>query len=119
DLDGLAELVASRTSEALAQGSSGPATLSSDGLDEIEARVARAVKAAAARADAGDDAVRRSIEEVNARLARLEESLTRPAAPAATAPLPEAVPAAPVETAPPPPAEASPAPATSAKPAED
>jgi localization factor PodJL len=79
DLEALADLVAIRTSQAVAQsGTAATSGLSDEGLDEIEARMSRVVKAANARDKESDDfsGVRESIDEVNARLARLEASLT-------------------------------------------
>lgn len=92
DLEALADLVAIRTSQAMAQSAAaGQSGFSDEGLAELEVRMSRVVEAAAAR-DAGVDefsAVRDSIREVNERLARLEASLTerlRQDEPAAAAP---------------------------------
>ena len=79
DLESLADLVAIRTSQAVAHGSAMASTgLSTEGLNEIEARMSRVVKAATARNEAAEDfdGVRKSINEVNERLARMEASLT-------------------------------------------
>jgi len=78
DLESLADLVAIRTSQAVAHGSAMASTgLSTEGLNEIEARMSRVVKAATARNEAAEDfdGVRKSINEVNERLARMEASL--------------------------------------------
>ena len=129
DLESLADLVAIRTSQAVAHSSAmGSAGLSTEGLNEIEARMSRVVKAATAKNEASEDfdGVRKSINEVNERLARMEASLTgrarqddradtvsavTPATPALVAPVPaprseaprgrsDAMPANPAEDAP-------------------
>lgn len=79
DLEALADLVAIRTSQAVAQsGAASASNLSDEGLAEIEARMSRVFKAAAAKDKGADEfsGVRDSINEVNQRLARLEASLT-------------------------------------------
>lgn len=79
DLEALADLVAIRTSQAVAQsGAAGQSGLSDQGLEEIERRMSRVFRAAAAKDGSTDDfsGVRDSIREVNERLARLEASLT-------------------------------------------
>lgn len=78
DLEALADLVAIRTSQAIAQsGQASQPSLSDEGLAEIEKRMSRVFKAAAKDKGAEDfSGVRDSIREVNERLARLEASLS-------------------------------------------
>ena len=79
DLEALADLVAIRTSQAIAQsGQASQPGLSDQGLDEIEERMSRVFRAAAAKDKGAEDfsGVRDSIREVNERLARLEASLS-------------------------------------------
>ncbi|HEV2517084.1 MAG TPA: peptidoglycan-binding protein [Devosia sp.] len=117
DFDQLADLVASRTSDAMRQlDQPTKAGLDEAGYAEIERRVSQAMKAAAKENPAPETvALDATIREVNERLKRLESSLeakaeTPVAAPASFAKLPEAP--APRLAEPKPPA-AAPAPVTS------
>lgn len=79
DFEALADMVAARTSDLVAQATPAPPTLSGDDIDEIERRVSRLMATApVAPAAASDDlaGIEASISAVNERLARLETSLT-------------------------------------------
>ncbi|HHY50778.1 MAG TPA: hypothetical protein GYA10_13660, partial [Alphaproteobacteria bacterium] len=83
DFAALADMVAARTSEAVAQQTQPHATgagLDEAGIDEIERRISRLVNAAALEKPSDDLAgIETSIREVNERLARLEASLAEQA----------------------------------------
>lgn len=79
DFEQLADLVASRTSDALVRiDTPSPAAAETD-YEEIEKRLAKVMRAAASEQPAAEDlsTMRSGISEVNERLARLEQSLTR------------------------------------------
>jgi localization factor PodJL len=80
DFEALADLVAARTSEAVAQSTAPmpvPSGLDDAGIDEIEKRVSRLFKAATGERTSDDlSGIDASIREVNERLGRLEASLT-------------------------------------------
>lgn len=114
DFEALADMVASRTSEAMTQAapSSAPAISGAD-IDEIERRVSRLVESMRnERASDDFSGIEASIQVVNERLARLETSLDHPEPAKNSEPkgsiakAPAAVPQAP--TAPPPTADADP-----------
>ncbi|HEV7277050.1 MAG TPA: peptidoglycan-binding protein [Devosiaceae bacterium] len=85
DYEALADMVASRTSDAIAQSSAAAGTsLNEAGMAEIEARLSRLLEDREAPGDELDD-MQSGIREVNERLARLEETLTARAREAATA----------------------------------
>lgn len=97
DLEELADLVAARTAALAARNAPQPVPTPEVDFDEIERRVARVVDAQAVASAVSalrpDDALvglESTIREVNDRLARLEDALTR--APAAPAPAPAAEP---------------------------
>ena len=78
DFEAMAEMVATRASEAVAHTSAlvTPSALSGSDIDEIERRVSRLVEAAQAKGQNDDLAgIESSIQAVNERLARLETSL--------------------------------------------
>lgn len=106
DLEKLADMVASRTSEAVSSSAqpAAAAALSGSDIDEIERRVSRLV-GSARNERTGDDlaGIEDSIRAVNERLARLETSLDRPDSQPASD-------MAAVEDAPPPVATPKPAP---------
>jgi localization factor PodJL len=117
DFGALADMVAERTSAAVAARTSGEAAgLDAAGLDEIERRVSRLMDVAVRERPADDfGGIESSIREVSERLARLERSLAEPAReaapamPAAVAPVVVAAPALPAEPAPRPRSDAMPA----------
>ncbi len=79
DFEQLADLVASRTSDALVRiDQPSPGAAETD-YEEIEKRLAKVMRAAASEQPAAEDlsTMRSGISEVNERLARLEESLTK------------------------------------------
>jgi localization factor PodJL len=101
DYEALAEMVASRTSDVIAQGSAAGAALNEAGMAEIEARLSRMLEDREAPSDDLDD-MQAGIREVNERLARLEATLSARAKEAATPPPSEPAepPAAPPSEAP-------------------
>ena len=84
DYEALADMVASRTSDAVAQGSATGTSLNEAGMAEIEARLSRLLEDREAPGNEFDD-MQSGIREVNERLARLEETLSARAKEAATA----------------------------------
>jgi localization factor PodJL len=79
DFEALAELVASRTSDALVRVDPPAAHAVETDYEEIEKRLARVMRAAAMEQAPPEDfsGMRSSIREVNERLARLEDSLVK------------------------------------------
>lgn len=97
DFDALADKVAERTSAALADLGSSRAGLDETDYDEIEKRLGTLMQRVAAERPVDDNsALEATIREVNERLARLEQAVSRPELPLATPaafPEPESAPA--------------------------
>ncbi len=80
DYEQIAELVATRTSEAIRRGDAARGGLDEAGYDEIEKRVAKLMQAASREQPSEETmALEATIREVNDRLKRLETSLEKPA----------------------------------------
>lgn len=79
DFEALAELVANRTSEALVRIDSPSGAAAETDYEEIEKRLAKVMRSAAQQQAPAEDVsgMRSGINEVNERLARLEESLLK------------------------------------------
>jgi localization factor PodJL len=118
DFEALAEMVASRATDAIAQGAAAGSGLNEAGMAEIEERLTRMLEGREAPNDELDD-MQAGIREVNERLARLEATLSaRTREAAAPPPEPEPPLARPSEAPPPASAQAprpAPEPPASAK----
>src|SRR5690606_16807787 len=85
DYDALADMVASRTQDAISQSGAAGAALNEAGMAEIEARLSRLLEDREPPNDDLDD-MQAGIREVNERLARLEATLSARAKEAAAPP---------------------------------
>jgi localization factor PodJL len=118
DMDALADLVATRTSDAVKkQLPAAKAGIDEAGYAEIEKRVGKLIDAAARQAPPAETvALNATIHEVSERLQRLETSLAKPSEPASVATIAESTAPIAAEVTPPAPVKAA---AAKAKPAPE